>query len=234
MRFFIWILAALGALFLALVGAGLAGLATGMRQSDALLAEAEAYVDETIRAYGAAWDPRIVRARASQDLRAELSGAPGMLEAVSADFAAAFGPVARVDPVSCDDYYLTRSAGRGLRFLAECVAGGRTERADVQFSVNVEKSKDVWRLNGFYIDGVIDADPGEPGPRLVSYDAHDAHDAREPEARPAPAPALAPADGAVRRRPVIGVSVADRTISLSTPHAPTRSIGADISQAAGD
>ncbi len=224
MRIVIGILAVLGALFLGLVVFLGAGFVFGVRQSDALLVDAEAYVEETIRVYGAEWDPAVVNARASDELRAELAAAPGALETVSAQFAETFGPLTRLDAVDCADYFLTQSTGGALRFAAQCSAHGRTERASLHFNVNVEKGAEAWALNGFYIDGVIDADPAEAGPRLVAYEA--------PAGALAPEPAPARAEETARALPAIGVSLSDRALTLSTPHAPTRFIGAGVAQAA--
>jgi len=171
MRIFLWLLAVLGGLFLlllvALVGFGFIGFKKGFD----LAKGAVAFSDETIAAYGAAWDETALLDRAAPELLAELSKTPGALDQLSLLVDAQAGRFQSAEPATCDDFKYSATTADGEVFTAQCSAKGEVEKGAAQFSLAVVHRHDEWKLLGFFVSITPNATEDSSGSTLVNFTA---------------------------------------------------------------
>ncbi|MBI1392166.1 MAG: hypothetical protein GC152_05420 [Alphaproteobacteria bacterium] len=156
MRIILWILAAVGALALGVVGLVFYGVfaATGGLGPGGVggaVKDAEAYAIETITAYGAEWDPATLEARGSEEFLAAVAGGTALAE-MSDMLRRMAGPIETVDAVDCSSFQITKVVGESGKFVAGCLADGDAARAALSFRVNVRKQSDEWRILGFFVE----------------------------------------------------------------------------------
>lgn len=172
MRLILWILAIIGGFFLLMIlgltGAGL----WGFNKAVALAAEASAYADETIAAYGETWDENVLKERAAPELLTELAANPAALTELSEYVQANAGAFISAEPSICENINYSASASAGEIFTAECVTRGAVEKGVAVYTISVIKRSDFWRVLGFAIEVVSDTEEPETG-TLVNYVAAD-------------------------------------------------------------
>ncbi|NWG93070.1 MAG: hypothetical protein HXY21_11295 [Parvularculaceae bacterium] len=168
MRTVIWVFAVLGAIFLlffvALAGFGLFGAKKGFELAKA----AAAYADETIAAYGAAWDESVLTARAAPELLAVFANDPEALDRLSFTMDAQAGAFVAAEPASCANFTYTATSSVGEIFTADCNALGAVARGAAEFKVSVVYRRGEWRLLGFVVNVAAPA-PDSATSTLVSF-----------------------------------------------------------------
>jgi hypothetical protein len=168
MRIVVWVFAVLGAIFLlffvALAGVGLFGAKKGFE----LAKTAAFYADETIAAYGVAWDESVLTARAAPELLAELANDPQALDRLSFMMDGQAGAFISAEPATCANFTYTATSSVGEIFTADCSAIGAVARGAAEFKVSVVYRRGEWRLLGFVVN-VAATSPDGATSTLVSF-----------------------------------------------------------------
>jgi hypothetical protein len=204
MRIVVWVFAVLGAIFLlffvALAGVGLFGAKKGFE----LAKTAAFYADETIAAYGVAWDESVLTARAAPELLAELANDPQALDRLSFMMDGQAGAFISAEPATCANFTYTATSSVGEIFTADCSAIGAVARGAAEFKVSVVYRRGEWRLLGFVVN-VAATSPDGATSTLVS---------------------LAPFSRPIARHDGFRASFGDRSVVLSPA---ARSVGFELS-----
>ncbi len=171
MRAFVWFLAVFGAVvllfFVTIFGFGVFGAGKIAELSKG----AAAYADESIAAYGAAWDEGVILDRAAPELISELSSKPGAIDTLSLLMDTQAGQFVSAEPSSCGNFSYSATTAAGEIFTASCAAKGTVAKGAADYNVSVVYRAKEWRLLGFFVN--ITA-PDRPAATLVSFvEEHD-------------------------------------------------------------
>ncbi len=162
MRVFLYILATIG--FIVLIAGGLFVFAVVRiaGEATALLEGASDYADETVAAFGEAWDVDTLMRRGSPEFLEAVRANPQGLQTLEMALKQNFSPLLSAEPAVCDGFNIVTTAN-GRVATANCTVLGNTRRARLQFQVSSVHRNEKWALLGMFVDTVaVEAAPEAP------------------------------------------------------------------------